>query len=223
MARGILFDLDDTLIDRATSISQYAARFHSEFIAHIRIPLEPFVAEFMRLDGNGYVPRTTFFDGLSRYLSTPHIRPEDIAAHFVENAWSEPTLMLGAKAGLRGLRRNGAPIGIITNGGSVNQRQKMVNTGLDQLVDHVAISDEFGSRKPEPAIFHSTCEALRLEPSASWFVGDNPTADIVGAAAVGLRTVWLRRFIEWPKDQPECYTIAVSTLQEAFDTILNDV
>jgi putative hydrolase of the HAD superfamily len=219
MTHGILFDLDETLIDRAASIVHYARRFHSDFSNAIAQACERFVGEFVRLDGNGYVDRATFFDNLARHLSTPQISPKAIAAHFAENAWKTPRLMLGAKEGLLKLRAAGIPVGIVTNGGSRNQRMKLANTGLDKLVDHIVISEEFGAKKPNPAVFLSTCETLQINPTASWFVGDNPALDIVGAGAVGLRTIWLRRTMPWPAGQPECYTHSVHSLPEAFNAM----
>jgi putative hydrolase of the HAD superfamily len=219
MTHGILFDLDETLIDRTASIYDYAARFHSDFARIIRIPPDDFVRDFVRLDGSGYVSRETFFDRLAGYIARPEIGPASIASHFTEHAWKHPILMTGAKEGLLSLRGAGIPVGIVTNGGSRNQRQKLVNTGLAHLVDHVVISEEVGVRKPHPSIFLSACEALQIDPARSWYVGDNPALDIVGAHAVGLRTIWLRRSIPWPIEVPSCYTEAVSSLQEAFDAV----
>jgi putative hydrolase of the HAD superfamily len=49
--------------------------------------------------------------------------------------------------------------------------------------------------------------------------GDNPEADIVGAAALGLETIWLRRSRDWPLEDVQP-THAVDTLDEALDLLL---
>jgi HAD superfamily hydrolase (TIGR01458 family) len=46
--------------------------------------------------------------------------------------------------------------------------------------------------KPSPAFFAAACEALDAEPKMTWMVGDDLESDIVGAHAVGLRTVLVR-------------------------------
>lgn len=38
---------------------------------------------------------------------------------------------------------------------------------------------------------------------SSVVVGDHPVNDVLGAAAVGLRPIWLTGVHPWPKDQPE--------------------
>ncbi len=60
------------------------------------------------------------------------------------------------------------------------------------------ISEVFGSRKPEPAIFLAAAAHLGVEPTDMLFVGDNPETDILGAASVGMQTAWLHRGRAWP-------------------------
>ena len=82
------------------------------------------------------------------------------------------------------------------------------------------MSGKLGVAKPSAEAY---AQLTRVFPSDAcvWYVGDNPAVDIIGATAAGLRTIWLKRFTQWPEDQPECYTEAVSSLQEAFNAILS--
>ncbi|MEJ2087596.1 MAG: HAD family hydrolase, partial [Gammaproteobacteria bacterium] len=176
----------------------------------------------LQLDGNGYVTREAFFQGLASYIERPEVDGETISAHFVEHAWMRPQPMRGAVEGLRRLRSAGLPIGVVTNGGSLNQRKKLTNTGLMQLVDDCVISEDVGTRKPDSAIFLTACRRLGIDPVRSWFVGDNPDVDIVGAGQIGCRTIWLKRSIPWPAEHEPCYTLAVSSLEHAFREILRD-
>lgn len=219
---GVLFDLDETLIDRTASISAYARRFYADFEPYIADRAEAFLETFLRLDGNGYVTREAFFQGLAGYIEKPEMNEETISAHFVEHAWTRPQTMRGAIEGLRRLRSAGLPVGVVTNGGSLNQRKKLTNTGLMQLVDDCVISEDVGTRKPDSAIFLTACGRLGIDPGHSWFVGDNPTVDIVGADQIGCRTIWLKRSIPWPEEHEPCYTFAVSSLENAFREILRD-
>jgi putative hydrolase of the HAD superfamily len=219
MSHGVLFDLDETLIDRTASISAYALRLYSEFDNHI--PDEPgiFLERFLELDANGYIDRETFFLRLENYFASPRLNRKAISAHFAENAWSNPIIMASAVDGLRALRNMGVPIGVVTNGGSTNQRKKFSGTGLEALIDIIIISEEFGTKKPDPSIFLSACQQLQIDPLESWFVGDNPVLDIAGANGVGLRTIWLQRGTAWPLELPLCYTKKATTLAEAFASL----
>jgi putative hydrolase of the HAD superfamily len=129
--------------------------------------------------------------------------------------------MHGAETGVRQLRELGIPLGIVTNGPSKLQRGKIEGAGLHQLIDEIFISEEFGSGKPDAAIFHAACRSLKAEPATSWFVGDNPSADIIGAHNAGLRTIWLERSLPWPEDEPRCATHHVTAFEAAMQILLD--
>jgi HAD superfamily hydrolase (TIGR01458 family) len=46
--------------------------------------------------------------------------------------------------------------------------------------------------KPSPAYFEAACEALDADPDMTWMIGDDLESDIVGANALGMRTVLVR-------------------------------
>lgn len=219
MSGGVLFDLDETLLDRTASILDYARRLHRDFEAEIGEPWEPFGDAFIQLDGNGYVDRQTFFERLAARYPASGLESKTIAAHFAEHAWESPKLKDGARELLMMLKRHGRPVGIVTNGGSVNQRKKIDNSGLAELVGEVLISAELGIRKPDPAIFHTACARLGVEPRQSWFVGDHPEMDIGGAHRAGLRPVWLEGRQPWPDAAPRCYVKAVERLSQAAELL----
>ncbi len=63
--------------------------------------------------------------------------------------------------------------------------------GLDELVAAVSCSAETGYEKPHPRAFASLLEQLR--PVEAWMVGDNVLADVLGAEALGIPAVLVRR------------------------------
>jgi len=69
----------------------------------------------------------------------------------------------------------------------------------------VVISEEIGIRKPRSEIFEAVAESLGMAPSEILHVGDNLTADVEGAAAVGMRTVWLTRQVADPEAEMAAY------------------
>ena len=89
-------------------------------------------------------------------------------------------------------------LGVITNGGSVHQRQKLEGVGiLDRFAAVVASEDE-GVAKPHPDIFRAACESMGAPPSACVHVGDRLDVDAIGASQAGLRGVWLDRHDNGP-------------------------
>lgn len=63
----------------------------------------------------------------------------------------------------------------------------------------IVISEEVGIRKPRPEIFEAAAAGLELEPREILHVGDSLAADVAGASAFGMRTVWLTRRIREPE------------------------
>jgi len=54
----------------------------------------------------------------------------------------------------------------------------------------VTTSEEIGVKKPNPLIFESALEKANVKASASMMIGDTFEADILGAEAVGMKTLY---------------------------------
>ena len=66
---------------------------------------------------------------------------------------------------------------------------------LDRLLpgnsfEFILASSDYMLRKPQPMLFELALRKAGLTASEVWFCGDNPQADIEGAAAAGLFPVW---------------------------------
>ena len=216
--KGVVFDLDETLVDRRTSLDAYARQLYDDFRASTALGQADFVTRFHDLDGFGRVPRAQFFDALSA-KTFAGITSAQIAEHFAANAWRTPLLFDGVVVLLQDLRRSGWRIGIVTNGGVASQSAKIDNSGLAALIDHAVISAAFGVKKPEPAIFRHALDQLGIRPAESWFIGDDPRADIQGARNVGFKTIWVERYSPWPDDLARCYDAHITQVRRARDHI----
>ncbi len=60
------------------------------------------------------------------------------------------------------------------------------------LFDHVVTFEDTGQHKPSPAPFLRALELLKVKPEETLMVGDWPERDMVGAAKVGITTVFAR-------------------------------
>ena len=76
-------------------------------------------------------------------------------------------------------------------GGKLFQ-EDLQTLGLLEYFDprHMAISVDLGIRKPNPAIFLHTLNALNVPPEQAVMVGDSLLSDIVGGKMLGIFTVW---------------------------------
>ncbi len=84
-------------------------------------------------------------------------------------------------------------LGIISNGSSARQRQKLSEVGVLDRFTAVVISEDIGAAKPDPEIFQAACRSMGASPSACLHVGDRLEVDALGACDAGLRGVWLDR------------------------------
>ena len=68
--------------------------------------------------------------------------------------------------------------------------------GLDRHVAALSCSADTGYEKPHPLAYASVLERLRPSeggPTEAWVIGDNVVADVLGAEAVGIPAVLVRR------------------------------
>ncbi|HVX47390.1 MAG TPA: HAD family hydrolase [Mycobacteriales bacterium] len=86
------------------------------------------------------------------------------------------------------------PMGAVSNNDGAWQRQRLHHVGLDRQIGAILGIDDVGAAKPDPAMFHAGCTALGIAPEQVLYVGDSLEADARAATAAGLRGVWLDRF-----------------------------
>ncbi len=115
----------------------------------------------------------------------------EIADSFSNKRRQEHSLLPDAMTVLEGVRSLGLKIGLVTNGGTIEQREKISRFRLGGPFDYIAISEEVGFAKPDPAIFRHALAALRVSAVDTWMIGDNLAWDVQGAQSAGLVAVWL--------------------------------
>jgi putative hydrolase of the HAD superfamily len=65
--------------------------------------------------------------------------------------------------------------------------------GLEKLFDVVIVSGAVNRRKPHPEIYQKALQKLCVKASETIFVGDTVDADVQGAKAAGMRTIYVER------------------------------
>jgi len=202
--RGIVFDLDETLIGRTATLRLFARRLWADQKPHIEVTEAEFVDQFISLDGYGYAPKQQLFEATAALITS--LDPGTVEQLFHQQVHTQPILFDETLSSLRQIRAAGWPVGIVTNGSGDRQRVKIVQTGLAELVDYYVISEEFGTKKPDPRIFREIAEQLHIDPQQSWFVGDHPVLDIWGSSQCGFNNIWLPRHFPWPPEYAYCAT-----------------
>ena len=119
---------------------------------------------------------------------------------------------------LQTLRKHGKKLGIITNGATKLQQQKLDALGISELFDTILISETEGVRKPDPLIFARAVGRCGVSASEAVFVGDHPDVDVMGALAAGLIPIW--KFV--PYWMPVEGVATVRTLIDILPLCLNE-
>lgn len=119
--------------------------------------------------------------------------PELVQAVYDEYLLPENwSLFTDVEACLKGLKRRGFRLGVISNWDATLE-QLLRSLGTLPYFDEVVASAAVGCRKPHRAIFEIACERMGVEPCQAVHVGDLPEADGEGALNAGLRPVLIDR------------------------------
>lgn len=179
--KGIIFDLDDTLYSEKEyvksgykAVSDYLGGGFEEklwyYFENGKVAIDELLAELNREDEKNEV-----LNIYRNHNPIIHLYP-------------------GVLNVLKELQDKGMKIGIITDGRSEGQRNKIDALGLKGLVDDIIITDELGGvhfRKPCDIAFRIMITKWRLNPADVVYVGDNPDKDFQAPHQLGMKSVWL--------------------------------
>ena len=196
---AVLFDLDNTLLDRDTGFLRFCQElFHTSGVMGQTHTEEEAVALMVSFDASGLRSRHDMFNDIIRQW--PGVFQDVEQAMQVYLASYPRMLVLDAstRALLEDLQDRGVPCGIVTNGGSIMQMNKIRESGLEGLVQSIVISEEVSVAKPDRRIFERALADIGANPLTTMFVGDNPDADILGAKEVGMHAAWIHHGRQWP-------------------------
>lgn len=193
MWRAIVFDLDDTLyreLDFVESgwrvVSAEVERRYGISQTFVFSALSSIFAQHGR-------DRT--FDRLSQSLG---VGGELEVLEWVElYRYHSPEISLysDARVALDGLQRSAISLGLLTDGDPAVQRNKARALELRQWVQCCRFTWDSGSehQKPHRQAYAPLLESIGIDASSVVYVGDNPNKDFVGARALGMPTIRLRR------------------------------
>jgi|SRR5690625_2867067 len=107
---------------------------------------------------------------------------------------------------------------MLTNGSPHLQQTKLsLSPELEPYFDHIVISGDFGSGKPNVDIFNYALSLLEVKKNEVVMIGDNPLTDILGASKVGIDSIWINHHKR--ELQEETPTYEVSRLREIMPII----
>ncbi len=193
LIKAVFFDIDNTLYDSAT-LSQMARKnsVRAMIDAGLDVSEDRLFEDLnsvIKRYGSNY-PR--HYDELLKIYGP--VDPKIIAAGVVayehtKNAYLKP--LPGVVPTLIELKKEYL-LGVISNGLTIKQWEKLVGLRIHHFFDEVVTSQECECEKPAPEIFLAALRDLDVKPNEAVMVGDKYEIDIKGAREVGMHGIWLK-------------------------------
>jgi len=188
---AVLFDLDQTILDRTQSLNAFVLWQARGMLRNSVTDAHEFCNRFIDLDANGTVWKDAVYSALIEEFKISDWSVQELLKSY-ELCFSgfckpKPNIVPAIQL----LHHEGYKLGVVSNGKSPFQERNFNALGLAQWFDAVVVSESVGCRKPEPEIFHIACDKLGTSAERCVFVGDNAEADILGANNVGMFSVFV--------------------------------
>lgn len=184
--RGVVFDLDGTLVDTAPDLTRA-----TNYVLASR-GRNPVSAEDVRgMVGLG--ARTLIRRGFA--VTGDPVQEEDVEelfsvflAYYADHIAIDSRLFPGSKEVLNRCRQEGLKLGICTNKPETLSRTLIENLGLHGYFDAIVGMDTIRVAKPDPRIYGETLRRLDMRDGRSVMVGDSET-DVLTARAAGVPVI----------------------------------
>jgi len=93
---------------------------------------------------------------------------------------------------LAALQQKGVALHAFSNGVANDITALLEHAGLEDRILSIVSADEIQTFKPDPRLYLLFLERTGATATTTWLVSSNPF-DVIGAAACGWRTAWLKR------------------------------
>lgn len=177
----IIFDLDDTLHKEKAYLKSAFREISDKLRAEVG---KDVFANMMQL----YHAGEEVFGTIIEEYNIQESSKSDLLSIYREH---QPNFKLEPDVAdkLSEIKKQKIPTGLITDGRSLTQRNKLKGLGLTDYFDEILISEEFGSEKPNPKNFEYMQNKLKGENYI--YIGDNIQKDFIAPNRLGWKTICL--------------------------------
>lgn len=204
LPKGILFDLDDTIIAFDAVANPTWQRLCDTYASALCDPTHLYNAiqeirtwywsDPVRHKWARHNLQQLRREIVQRAFATLGIDNLALAHHMADTYTVEREALLHlfpqAEETLHYLRDHQVALALITNGAAHPQRQKVQRFGLERFFTTILIEGEVGYGKPEEAIYRRALDHLGLTPDAVWSVGDHLEWDVSTPQKLGMLGIW---------------------------------
>jgi putative hydrolase of the HAD superfamily len=200
--RAVIFDLDGTLFDYEGSVSRALTPWLPSLGVEPRSELlrlwQELAAVYYPDAHSGVISWQDRRQRLEAFLTTLRIpyaesQLREMFEGYLQIYESCYQAFPDAASALSRVRAAGLAVGILTNGFTVQQSDKLHAIGLLKYCDVVCTSQELGVAKPDPMAYRMTGARLGLELEQLQMVGDNYAFDVAVPRHLGMAAVHIDR------------------------------
>lgn len=236
---GVLFDVDDTLVDTRGAFADAMTEVARVYLPHLPVARRGEVLATWRRDVGGHYRAYT--RGEVSFRAQRMTRANELMAAFGGpvldddgfDAWDEvfETAFAGAwrafpesAAVVDALLAAGVRVGALSNAATDYQVRKLAAVGLGERVPMLVGVDVLGVGKPDPRVFEEAARRLGTGPAATLYVGDELDIDATAAVRAGLQGAWLdrpgaRRGGAHPEDPAVARAAGIAVLSSLTDVL----
>ncbi|WP_208326602.1 HAD family hydrolase [Bacillus albus] len=191
--KAMLFDLDDTLLDRDKAVDNLFLLVLEKCYEDVNDTVKNnMLQQFKEYDKREYgiSNKTIVLESLFDEFPPKYRLPRN----YIQDFWNEnfPKCFSIDPNTIHFLNhiKSHFKIGIITNGSTHRQAAKIINTNLNNYFDTIIISEEVGLSKPDKRIFELALNKLNVQSENTLFVGDDLEKDIAGSQNANIKGIW---------------------------------
>lgn len=191
--KAIIFDLDDTLLDRENAVNQMFLMILEKCYEGVKHSTKnKMLQKFKEHDKRayGYGDKTNVLESLFDEFPPKHRLPSNDIQDFWNNNFPHCFSINPDTLKIVNTLKTQVKVAIITNGLTLRQKAKIINTNLNSCFDIILISEEVGFSKPDRRIFELALKKLNVQPEETLFIGDDLEKDIGGCQSVSIKGLW---------------------------------
>jgi HAD superfamily hydrolase (TIGR02253 family) len=195
MLKAVIFDLDNTLVDFMLMKKQSVdAAINAMRDAGLKLRPEEIRERIDQIYNERGIEFQSVFDELL-YREFSKIDYKILSAGVIAYRRAREAALVSyphVTMTLIELSKMQLKLGVVSDAPGKEAWLRLCYLNFHHLFDAVVTFDDTGKRKPNPEPFRKVLEMLQIEPAEALMVGDWAERDVLGAAQVGMKTVFAR-------------------------------